>query len=606
MNVGKNSIAIIDLGGQYCHLIARRLRDIGVEPTIHDPHVASNQLRGCAGVILSGGPQSVYNPEAPKIRRDLLRLGVPVLGICYGHQLLAKMLGGRVTKRDGEYGPARLRIRVGDTLFRNTPRAQQVWMSHSDAVTHLPKGAATLASTERCENAAFADFKKHLFGVQFHPEVVHTEHGKAILSNFVRSVCKIRKRSAPADRIPRLVEQIRQTVGDRSVFFLVSGGVDSTVAFVLCARALPKERILGLYVDTGLMRERETEELRANLAALGLADRLMVRDASALFLEKLRGVTEPEKKRHIIGRLFVQIQSESMHEYGIDPEHWLLGQGTIYPDTIESGGAAGRAALIKTHHNRCEEIRALMRQGRVIEPLSEFYKDEVRQVGSALGLAPRVTHRWPFPGPGLAIRCICSATSGRAEPLSHAAAQTVREAGCSGVLLPVQSVGVQGDARTYRKVAALRNERRRFDYDRMQQLSTTLCNVHTETNRVIVLLASASEARLDDARIHQATITRARVDILRRADFIVRMGMERSGLTDDVWQFPVVLAPVSFRGGESVVLRPVNSEDGMTASFARLPLRFLKRVAQKITNLPGVDAVFLDITNKPPATIEWE
>jgi len=606
MKTEKNRIAVIDLGGQYCHLIARRLRDVGVEPTICAPDVAPKQLQDCAGVILSGGPQSVYNPEAPKIRRGLLHLGVPVLGICYGHQLLAKMLGGHVTKRDGEYGPAQLDVKVSDTLFRKTPRSQQVWMSHADAVTRLPKGAAAMASTERCENAAFADFRRHLFGVQFHPEVVHTEHGQDILKNFVRSVCKIRKRSAPTDRIPLLIEQIRQTVGERSVFFLVSGGVDSTVAFVLCARALPKERILGLYVDTGLMRERETAELRANLAALGLVDRLMVRDASALFLKKLRGVTEPEKKRHIIGRLFVEIQSDAMQENGIDPAHWLLGQGTIYPDTIESGGAAGRAALIKTHHNRCDEIRELIRQGRVIEPLSEFYKDEVRQVGRALGLAPRLTHRWPFPGPGLAIRCLCSTIRGKAERLSSASADTVRAAGCRGVLLPLQSVGVQGDERTYRKVVAVRHDTGRIDYDRMQELSTALCNVHTETNRVILFLAGGSKLRLENARIRRTSITRQRVELLRKADFIVRMVMEAHGLTDDVWQFPVVLAPISFRGGETIVLRPVNSEDGMTANFARLPPRFLKGVARKIARLAGVDAVFLDITNKPPATIEWE
>jgi GMP synthase (glutamine-hydrolysing) len=249
MDTRKNGIAVIDLGGQYCHLIARRLRDIGTEPTIYGPAVSAKQLRGCAGVILSGGPQSVYAAEAPKIRKGVLDLGVPVLGICYGHQLLAQMLGGHVTKRDGEYGHARLEVKVPDTLFRGTPPSQQVWMSHSDAVTRLPKGAATIAATERCENAAFADFKRRVFGVQFHPEVVHTEHGDAILSNFVRSVCRIRKRSTPTDRIQPLVDQIRKKVGDQSVFFLVSGGVDSTVAFVLCARALPKERILGLYVE---------------------------------------------------------------------------------------------------------------------------------------------------------------------------------------------------------------------------------------------------------------------------------------------------------------------------------------------------------------------
>ncbi len=604
--MAKESIAIIDLGGQYCHLIARRLRDIGVESEIFGPDVSAKELDGLAGVILSGGPQSVYSRGAPTIRKGVLRLGVPVLGICYGHQLLAKMLGGKVAKKDGEYGTARLELMRSDALFQGTPHFQQVWMSHADAVAALPTGAVVLASTERCNNAAFGDLKRGFFGVQFHPEVVHTEHGPDILENFVRGVCKIRRYSTPRDRIPALVEEIEAAAAGRSVFFLVSGGVDTTVAFALCAKALPKERILGLYVDTGLMREGETEELRANLAGLGLGDRLIVRDESAAFLHRLRGVIEPEKKRQIIGRLFVKVQSDAMREYGIDPDHWILGQGTIYPDTIESGGASGRAALIKTHHNRCGEIRELMRQGRVIEPLAEFYKDEVRQVGKALGLDPKLTNRWPFPGPGLAIRCICSASRGKARQLSEASARIVSRAGFSGVLLPVQSVGVQGDARTYRKVVALRNETRRFSYNRMREVSTTLCNIRTETNRVIVLLAGKPGPRLEDVRIGKEAITLERVELLRKADFIVRMGMEKRGITDDVWQFPVVLAPISFAGGESIVLRPVNSEDGMTANFARLQPRFLQRVAEKIAKLPGIDAVFLDVTNKPPATIEWE
>ncbi|MBI3390331.1 MAG: glutamine-hydrolyzing GMP synthase [Deltaproteobacteria bacterium] len=600
-----NNLAIIDLGGQYCHLIARRLRDIGVDSHIYGPDVPTEVLSQHRGVILSGGPQSVYNQGAPSIDEGVLHLGVPVLGICYGHQLLAKMLGGEVAHREGEYGFAALEVRTSDTLFRDTPRAQQVWMSHSDAVIALPRGATSIAGTDRCRNAAFADFKRRLFGVQFHPEVVHTEYGKNILRNFARGVCRIRGRSTPSGRIPILIEQIRAAAQRRSIFFLVSGGVDSTVAFVLCARALPKERILGLYVDTGLMRQGETEELRANLGSLGLGDRLRVKEASALFAERLRGVTGPEEKRHIIGRLFVEIQSDAMREYGIDQQHWLLGQGTIYPDTIESGGANGRAAIIKTHHNRCEEIQELMRQGRVIEPLAEFYKDEVRSVGKALGLPPRLTNRWPFPGPGLAIRCICSRSSGKAQPLSSEAARTVEVAKYEGALLPIQSVGVQGDARTYRMVVALRNRSKRLDYRTLQSL-TSLCNVHLETNRVVVLISSRPGVRLEQARICQRTIEAERVELLRQADFIVRSSMEKAGLTEKVWQFPVVLAPISFQGGETIILRPVNSEDGMTANFARLPVRFLRQIGDRIRRMSKVDAVFLDVTNKPPATIEWE
>ncbi|MBV8454576.1 MAG: glutamine-hydrolyzing GMP synthase, partial [Deltaproteobacteria bacterium] len=440
-------IAIIDLGGQYCHLIARRLRDLAVNSEIFPPAIASEALSHYAGIILSGGPQSVYDPDAVTIDERIVQLGLPVLGICYGHQLLAKLLGGEVTRHDGEYGfaqlttttvassllrshphltsPAKERERdrqsgsgidIADTLFRGTPPVQQVWMSHSDAVRTLPPGLITLATTDRCTCAAFAHSSKPLFGLQFHPEVVHTEYGAKILANFVRAVCCLDEGGAATSRVPALCERIQRAADGKSVFFLVSGGVDSTVAFALCGMALPKERVLGLYVDTGLMRQGETDELRVNLAKLGLADRIRIWEASEVFLKALEGKIDPEEKRQLIGRLFVEIQAQAMSQFGIDPDHWLLGQGTIYPDTIESGGDSGRAALIKTHHNRCDEIRELIRQGKVIEPLAEFYKDEVRALGRELGLSAHLTSRWPFPGPGLAIRCLCMRTTIAAAP----------------------------------------------------------------------------------------------------------------------------------------------------------------------------------------------
>ena len=292
-----------------------------------------------------------------------------------------------------------------------------------------------------------------------------------------------------------------------------------------------------------------------------------------------------------------------MRKYGIDEQHWLLGQGTIYPDTIESGGASGRAAVIKTHHNRCAEIIQLMREGRVVEPLTEFYKDEVQQIGKLLGLSPKLTNRWPFPGPGLAIRCLCRDSKANAEPLDPELACVVNDFGYEGILLPIQSVGVQGDARTYRRVVALRGD---LDYQALQSISTRLCNVHTATNRVITFISG----RVDDlqsAFIKPAKITAERLEMLREADFIARLIMEDAYLTDHVWQFPVVLVPVSFGGGETIILRPVNSRDGMTANCAKLPTDILKHIADKImTQLSGIDAVFLDVTSKPPATIEWE
>ncbi len=598
------SIAIVDLGGQYCHLISRRLRDLSIQSEVIEPNVPAHELSRYAGVILSGGPTSVYDENSLTVDRELFALGVPVLGICYGHQLLAKSLGATVERGSSEYGLTRLAVAEANWLFDGTPGQQDVWMSHSDSVKILPKGLTVLARTVRCEIAAFADFDRKLYGVQFHPEVAHTEYGTPVLENFAKRICEVKERAAVADRVAGLVHQVRVKVGSKSVFFLVSGGVDSTVAFGLCAKALPRERVLGVYVDTGLMRENETAELRRAIDALGLGDRLKIRNESERFLKALDGITDPEQKRHIIGRLFVDVQSEAMVEYGIDSEEWLIGQGTIYPDTIESGGRTGRTAVIKTHHNRCKEIVDLLSMGRVVEPLTEFYKDEVRRIGVEIGLDQRLTNRWPFPGPGLAIRCLCSGanTEERARPI-----QLPREcAAYEAVRLPLRSVGVQGDGRTYREVVALLGPMcKESDYESLQNLSAELCNVGMAHNRVIVHVAG-NVGRLEEARIMPTKMARERIEMLRAADFVARTSMEKSGLADEVWQFPVVLIPMRFNKGETIVLRPVNSEDGMTANFARLPLDVLHQIGKEVVSIGGIDAVFLDITDKPPATIEWE
>jgi GMP synthase (glutamine-hydrolysing) len=595
----KSAIAIVDLGGQYCHLISRRLRDLGVWSDILPSTVDAKALSEYAGVILSGGPRSVYENDAFNIK-GLFDIGAPVLGICYGHQLLARELGATVAPGSEEYGTSALSLKVPDTLFIGTAQQQTVWMSHSDAVVDLPSNLTAVASTDRCEVAAFADRERKLFGVQFHPEVTHTQYGKKILENFVFCVCGLSAKEDADDQIRRLVDEIRTRVGSRSVFFLVSGGVDSTVALALCARALRAEQLVGVYIDTGFMRKGESDELRSILGVFGLAERLKIEDESARFFRGLEGIIDPEKKRQIIGRLFIDVQSEAIREYGVDGRHWLLGQGTIYPDTIESGGSTGSAALIKTHHNRCEEVRELLAAGKVIEPLDKFYKDEVRQIGAALGLDARLTGRWPFPGPGLAIRCLC--TNQADKPAAKALPLSSDHGEYQAVSLPLRSVGVQGDGRTYREVVALRGP---LDYERLQGLASELCNIGKAHNRVIYHLAG--ECDLTSARVSPAKyLTRQRVELLREADWIARKGMEHAGSVDAVWQFPVVLIPLSLRGGESIVLRPVNSVDGMTANFARLDPATLYSIAREISQLPDIDAVFLDVSDKPPATIEWE
>jgi len=339
------------------------------------------------------------------------------------------------------------------------------------------------------------------------------------------------------------------------------------------------------------MRERETEELRVTLSGLGLADRLMVRDAAALFFDKLRGVTAPEQKRQIIGRLFVQIQSEAMREYGIDCKHWLLGQGTIYPDTIESGGAAGRAALIKTHHNRVAGIQQLMAAKRIVEPLSAYYKDEVREIGRELGIADDVLERHPFPGPGLAIRCLCAE---RDEPVSKTP---------DGYLIPVRSVGVQGDERSYRPVLAF--DRFPTSDGALQNDATEVINRVRGVNRLVALVAARTA--LSEMRVWSSQLSPERLARLRSVDAIVRRLSHESGFDQRVWQFPVVLIPVgSAAQPDSVVLRPVDSVDGMTAQSVPMDEAPLGCMARALLEVAGICGVFYDLTHKPPATIEWE
>jgi GMP synthase (glutamine-hydrolysing) len=521
------------------------------------------------------------------------------LGICYGHQLLAQLLNAKVAPGRAEYGRSTLKITHPNSLFRDIPDDQTVWMSHGDSVLELPEHVDALAATDSCEIAAFADLERSLYGVQFHPEVAHTTHGVQVLRNFSQQICGISADQSLKSQVDHIVENIREKVGDRSVFFFVSGGVDSTVAFALCAKALPRDRVIGVYVDTGLMRKNETEELQILMDSAGLGDRLRIRYESDRFLRALNGVVDPETKRHIIGREFVRVQEDAMQELAINGNEWLLGQGTIYPDTVESGGTNSATALIKTHHNRCDEIRELIDQGKVIEPLSELYKDQVRRVGREIGLSELLTERWPFPGPGLAIRCLCIEKSAETElrpadnlpPLAH---------GYTATHFPIRSVGVQGDFRTYREVVALSGPSE--DYDRLSLISASLCNASKLYNRVVLHLAG----KTSNGRVVAKSLTKDRLDLLREADHIVSHVMREDGLVDSVWQFPTVLIPVSFSGGETIVLRPINSQDGMTANFARVRATTLRRIAAEICQLKGIDAVFLDVTDKPPATIEWE
>ena len=596
-------IAVLDFGGQYAHLIANRIRRLHVYAEIRSPDMPLEDLEGVDGLILSGGPSSVYAEDQPAYNAELLRSGRPLLGLCYGHQLLCKEFGGRVQPGETmEYGAARLQVERPCGVLAGLEPDEPIWMSHRDSVEMPPPGFEVLGRTADCAVAAMGSEERKIYGLQFHPEVTHTEAGMRILDNFV-NLCGCERDWTMEHYMEASMARMKEQAAGGKVFLFVSGGVDSTVSFLLLNRALGEDRVLGLHIDNGFMRKNETAMVRRLLDESGF-DNLEVVDESEAFLGAVDGVVDPEEKRRIIGAEFVRSRSRALDALDLDPAEWLLGQGTLYTDTIESGGT-DHAAVIKTHHNRVEAIEELLASGRVVEPLAQLYKDEVRELGEKLGLPHHLVWRHPFPGPGLAVRALCSEAGQNGPDLegdeARKADRIAASAGLKVAVLPLRSVGVQGDARTYAHPAAVWGE---ADWAALEAVSTELTNEISRINRVVYLLAPEAAPRLC---LKQAGLSRARLDLLREADALAMEALERHGLMKKVAQMPTVLAPLSPNGvGESVVLRPISTEDFMTARFSRLPRAFLEDIAARLMALDGVEAVFYDITHKPPATVEWE
>lgn len=597
-----DSIAVIDFGSQYAHLIANRVRRLNVYAEILLPETPVKNLRKYKGIILSGGPQSVYAPGAPTIDKKIFSLGVPVLGLCYGHQIIAHLLGGKVESGEvKEYGLARLNVLKKIGVFEGLKDSTQVWMSHGDTVRKMPPGFVHTGRTKDCEIASMADTSRKIFSAQFHMEVNHTPEGMKMLDNFLR-LCKVKREWNLEKFLEGKMRDIHRRLAGRKVFLLVSGGVDSTVAYAMLSRALGSENVYGLFVDTGLLRKNEGVRISAMLERAGITNFHTV-SAKSKFLSALKGVINPERKREIIGNLFLKVQAAETHRLKLNPDHWVLGQGTIYPDTIESAGTK-HADKIKTHHNRVPEILELIKRGKVIEPLAELYKDEVRALGLKLGLPKEIVWKHPFPGPGLAVRILC-AESPQLPPDSAEREKEISALlaphGMSGKILPIQSVGVQGDSRTYRNPLLIWGNT--HDFNKLENLSTSLTNRCAEINRVCLLLTPNT---VESVRLMPAAITPGRVKLLQELDEIVMKFAEENGIMRGVWQFPVVLLPISINGAkcEAVVLRPICSDEAMTANFYKMASELLKNLTRKL--VPHVSAVLYDITNKPPGTIEWE
>ena len=588
---------VLDTGGQYCHLIARKIRELGVYSEVKSSEVPAAELKHARAIVISGGPSSVYDPGSPTVDPAIFDLGIPVLGICYGLQLATHLLGGKVEKVErGEYGRAMLHPVSGSPLLEGFgDESTQVWMSHRDTVTGLPAGFQGIGSTDTCANAAIANEERRIYGVQFHPEVVHTHRGKDLLRNFLFRIAGCEQDWDPSKVVDQIEVDIRSVAADRNVFFFISGGVDSTVAYTLCLRALGPDRVRGIYVDTGMMRKDETPFVRDLFAQIGGGAAVHIEDAGPHFLGRLQGVVEPEAKRHHVGQEFLEVQNRILETEHFLDGNWILGQGTIYPDTIESGGTA-KADVIKTHHNRVEGIQKLIAENRIIEPLHNLYKDEVREVGAQLGIPAAFLHRHPFPGPGLAIRCLCSAEE----------AKPTRTKG--GWLLPVHSVGVQGDSRTYKPVLLMDTPQDwpHSGWESSYEQATSLINESDLFNRV-VLEPLRGQVGVAEGWVRAATITEDRLHRLREADAIVRRVCDESGFEQKVWQFPVILIPYGSESvPDSIVLRPIQSVDGMTAQSVGMPWEILESLCQELLAIPGIAAVFYDLTHKPPGTIEWE
>ncbi len=648
----KKTIAVLDFGGQYAHLIASRVRRLGSYTEIVFPEdLTAAEAVQYAGIIYSGGPSSVYEENAPVSRPEILNAGVPVLGICYGHQLMMHQLGGQVEQsKSREYGPAYLNIQSAAGLFENESVKEQftVWMSHGDEVTRLPEGFEISASTEDCRYAAVSNHSKKLYGLQFHPEVKDTVHGDRYLLNFLK-LCGSEGTWSLSGFLDAEIGRIREQVKDKKVFMLISGGVDSTVAFAVLSRALPADHIRGLFVDTGFMRLGETDEVKNYLKPLGV--NLEIADESERFFEQLKEVYEPEAKRRIIGNAFLDVQAAVSEELGLNPDEWFLGQGTIYPDTIESGSTKN-SQTIKTHHNRVERIARLIEEGKITEPVRDLYKDEVRELGKLLGIPESVVMRHPFPGPGLAVRTLCSPPPDKDNPNESLHSGTahgfdaflysdesvkeqdavkienlLRGSELHPVVLPVQSVGVQGDKRTYAHPAALFPMSDTLpEHSKLREIARIIPNTLREINRV--LLCTGSRKELGKNKIYKKApvyCDRERVNLLQQADRIVHNFQIEKKIYSEIWQFPVVLVPLYMdsydplmqEGGrqvhhesgdkpESIILRPVNSIDAMTASYYPMDFRLLEELSLRLLSLVKVDMVFLDITSKPPGTIEWE
>nr|MDD6336433.1 glutamine-hydrolyzing GMP synthase [bacterium] len=614
-------LAILDCGGQYTKVIDRKVRELGVQSDILPIGASVDQLAGYQAIILSGGPASVYGDNAPQFDPRLFHLGIPMLGLCYGMQLLNKEMGGTVAAGvKTEYGQTEIEVDPDCPLFEGLAPRQQVLMNHGDNVLACAPGFEVMARSGGAVTGIYNRELK-LYGVQFHPEVDLTEHGVDMFRNFIRNIAGMKEVYSLEDRVETAIAAIRQQVGDNPVLVLVSGGVDSAVSAALLLRALSPERVYAIHVDHGLMRLGESDRICRELTGLGLVHLERVNAAELFFhstvnvdgrtLGPLDKTLDPEERRNIIGTLFVNITQQACQKLGLDFDHTYWAQGTLRPDLIESGNpdVSAHASRIKTHHNDVSGVRRAREKGLVVETNRDWHKDEVRKVALMLGLSQEIAMRQPFPGPGLAVRVLCSdgtdtLPGDEQQQLEQALQQ--ESAGLAGQVLPVKTVGIQGDYRSFRYLTVLEPGKAvgLINWGEMARLASALPARLPYTNRVGVVIGGSAQG----ATLTPTFVTEPNAQLLRCLDEIVTRRLGGGKIS----QAFAVLLPFGAEQKHSVAVRAFVTNDYMTGRAARvgqeISVQVLEEIAAEIMERFGDDiaCVLYDCTDKPPATVEWQ